>query len=205
MRTVCVRMEAAWGFLGAIVGAFVTQVFNLWLDARRTKAQEAERERDRTHERDLRKLELDDAHRARLYDDRKAAYADFYRRYDEYNSSLRVAMNARDHRQNLRRKAVGDHTADREATEALDQLFEARAALDRSLQLIELAASPAVRDTAGELRELVEKAEALEIFGRRDEANLDKTLVSLVSAYDAVEQGERRLREAIQVELELDR
>jgi hypothetical protein len=197
-------MEAAWGFLGAIVGAFVTQVFNLWLDARRTKAQEAERERDRTHERDLRKLELDEAHRARLYDDRKAAYADFYRSYHEYQRSLEDAGYVR---RIAGRFVHQPRPPDEIVVDRLRRVLEARVAMDERLKLIELAASPAVRDAASELRERASNAEPVQMRIAAEPVGLDFREYSavLISAYEAAEDGERLLREAIQVELELGR
>jgi hypothetical protein len=172
------------GVLGLVVGAFVTQGFNLWLDNRRLKSQEAERERDRTHERDLRKLELDDAHRARLYDDRKAAYADFYRSYEEY----RVAVKDQE--------GVPSETSG-PGTEAWDKVVATRRTMHQKLQLIELATSPSVRDTAVEVRRCAWVREALGLAGG-DFAELRR-------ADKAVEEAEGRLREAIQVELELGR
>lgn len=241
-------MDAAWaGVIGAVVGAFVTQGFNIWLDARRTAAQRVERERDRTHERDLRRLELDDAHRARLYNDRKAAYADFYGCYREYWSALDDARRARDRLDALgpvRWRAESGYTADIEALRdqslpparrlrlivkvsvsslrrvgairgrfaalrtADENSFEARRAMDQSLQLIELAASPAVRDAASELRERameVELQQMSDFWRGKDHDTFDESISKLKSAYDAVNGGERRLREAIQVELELGR
>jgi hypothetical protein len=197
-------MDAAWaGVIGVVVGAFVTQGFNIWQDARRTEAQRVERERDRTHERDLRQLELDDAHRARLYSDRKVAYADFYRSYDDYRRSADEFATAGARVTALLRSGTANtETVDGIVTEPWHKLIAARRAIDQRLLLIELAASPAVRDAAVEVRE---RAWDREFEGMGDHSGFEEDLARLGAADRAVDEAERRLREAIQVELELGR
>jgi hypothetical protein len=215
-------VTALIGVIGVVVGAVVTQLFNPWLDKNRLKAQATERQLDRAHERTLREgdrdherklraRELVEAHRGRLYGDRRAAYTEFYRSYLEYRRAQEDASLwwGHIHERARDRTLPGDpDTAQENWDEALNRYTYGQQETEQALMLVELVASPRVRDAAAELRRLAGQAGARSLMSAASGMSQEDSF----DLYDkhqetekAVREGEQRLREAIQAELELGR
>jgi hypothetical protein len=83
---------AGWGALTTLVGTLGGVLVSQWFAQKgerdRATAAANERAEDRLHERELRDLELRDARGARLYTDRKTAYANYRIRLGEFRAQM---------------------------------------------------------------------------------------------------------------------
>jgi hypothetical protein len=214
-----------WGAVTTLVGTLgavlITQVLSQRGEGERAKAAAGEREADRLHEerlraadhahdRAMREEELRDANRERLYQGRNAAFADFYRCYLEYRRAERDLAVAWGHRTLVagdRDRQPGDlDYAENLWTNAAKRSTEVTRSIEESLMPVEIVASREVRDAAAHLRDLATSAgrAGRELFGADDMVDRVDLWDAYQDAERAVQEGEQRLREAIQAELGLN-
>jgi hypothetical protein len=190
-------VDAAWiGAGGLLVGIVTTALFGMVTETRRSNRQAAENARQRAHELALRQLELRDEHRGRLHNERRAAYAEFYRSfwrlraaYGAVLESVREWMN----RESEAPLAPGLIEFAQELSSALDEMTE-------RLMLIELVASSQVAAAAHDARN-----KAMGTALTPSLLPTDEDLRRHADQRQAIDEAEMLLREAIRAELELDR
>lgn len=203
----------------ALIGSLGGVVLGQWLAGRNLKRQlehdAATREGDRHHELELRRLELREEHRARLQQERLAAYTAFssahlHRKWADEQSRIWWG-----HRQFRGSQDPIDPTAfDAANQRAIDEMAaaaEGRREVEKAVAVVTLVASRPVREAAAKVLEAAAAASKaqLQVSAKWERGGLPSAAPDeVVAALDAAKhltEAETVLSDRISSELELDR